>query len=265
MSSALVSVIGFPALVIHGDTLVLDRWLWLKTRLPRVSTPKTLLDAGCGSGAFTIGAARLGYRALGVSWDERNQNVARQRAKLCGVTNIDFQVLDVRNLHIRADWVGAFDVVVCTEVIEHILDDAKLLRDLANCLRPAGRLLLTTPSVKYSPISRSDDGPFSQIEDGGHVRRGYSESRLRELCAASGLAIDSCSYCSGFISQTVTFLFRKANGIHPLLSWLAILPLRILPPLLDKAVARIMKWPYFCICIEAHKAMCVSALPSEVT
>jgi SAM-dependent methyltransferase len=254
MSSALVSLVGFPALMIHGDTLVLDRWLWLRARLPKVSKPTTLLDAGCGSGAFTIGAARLGYRALGVSWDERNQKKALERAKSCGVPNADFQVLDVRNLQLRADWVGAFDVVICTEVIEHILDDAKLLHDLANCLCPGGRLLLTTPYANYKPITRSDDGPFSKSEDGGHVRRGYSEFRLRQLCAESGLAIDSFSFCSGFMSQKVTCLFRMANRIHPMFGWLAILPLRILPPLVDAALGRILKWPYFCICIEGHKA-----------
>ena len=41
-----------------------------------------LLDVGCGSGAFTIGAARMGYDALGLSWDARNQSVAAERAAI---------------------------------------------------------------------------------------------------------------------------------------------------------------------------------------
>lgn len=70
MSSLLVKTIGFPATIIHGDTLVVDRWLWLKERLSRSGDSGKLIDIGCGSGAFTIGAALQGYDTLGLSWDE---------------------------------------------------------------------------------------------------------------------------------------------------------------------------------------------------
>jgi SAM-dependent methyltransferase len=70
---------GFPATLIHGDTLVLDRWLWISRHLTSVRAgSKRLLDVGCGSGAFTIGLALLGYKALGLSWDERNQSQGRR-------------------------------------------------------------------------------------------------------------------------------------------------------------------------------------------
>jgi 2-polyprenyl-3-methyl-5-hydroxy-6-metoxy-1,4-benzoquinol methylase len=68
---------GFPATLVHGDTLVLDRWFWLTRYLPVTRNGESLLDVGCGTGAFTIGAARRGYRAIGLSWDERNQRWIR--------------------------------------------------------------------------------------------------------------------------------------------------------------------------------------------
>jgi 2-polyprenyl-3-methyl-5-hydroxy-6-metoxy-1,4-benzoquinol methylase len=66
---------GFPATLIHGDTLVLDRWLWISSRhVTSVRTgSKRLLDVGCGSGTFTNWFELLGYKALGLSWDERNK------------------------------------------------------------------------------------------------------------------------------------------------------------------------------------------------
>src|SRR5947207_14329975 len=89
--SLLVSTIGFPATLIHGDTLVLDRWQWLRQRLGP-GEGKRLLDIGCGTGAFTIGAARMGYRALGLSSDERNQRIARHRSGCCPSNPAEFRV-----------------------------------------------------------------------------------------------------------------------------------------------------------------------------
>ncbi|QIZ72488.1 class I SAM-dependent methyltransferase [Oxynema aestuarii] len=253
MKSALVKILGFPATLIHGDTLVLDRWLWLKERLPQTSTSDKLIDIGCGTGAFTIGAALLGYEALGLSWDERNQSVAKQRALLCGAKSANFEVLDVRKLDRRQDLIAQFDLAISLEVIEHILDDRKLMRDIANCLKPGGRLLLTTPNYDYKPITAMDKGPFPTVETGWHVRKGYTEASLINLCKEAGFVVDSISFCSGFFSQKTTFFFRFFSKIHPLLGWSFILPLRGLPPLVDPVVTKLLHWPEFSICLEAHK------------
>ena len=252
MESALVKVLGFPATLIHGDPSVLDRWLWLRNRLPRGSHGQTLLDIGCGSGAFTIGAALRGYESLGLSWDERNQRVASERARICGAGSARFEVQDLRQLDARTDLFSRFDIAVCFETIEHILDDRKLLRDIARCLKPGGRLLLTTPNQDYKPITRGDAGPFSRVEDGWHVRKGYTEADLRALCRETGFTFDACSYCTGLLSQKIIWVQRMAAKIHPLVGWALILPARVLPPPLDPMLARLTRWPDYSICLEAH-------------
>ena len=251
--SLLVRILGFPATIIHGDTLVLDRWRWVKDRLPRTRNNETLLDVGCGSGAFSIGAALRGYSPLGLSWDTVDLEKASQRAEMCNASGARFECWDVRLLHDRKDLVGAFDVVLCLENIEHLIDDAKLMQDMAACLRPGGRLLLTTPFMHYKPITPGDMGPFSKIEDGWHVRRGYSPPMLKELCSIAGLVPERITYCSGYLSQKVTFLFRMLGSIHPLLAWALTLPLRVLPPILDWLVTPALRWPWFSICLEAYK------------
>jgi SAM-dependent methyltransferase len=251
--SLLVRILGFPATLIHGDTAVLDRWLWLRARLPRSPGGDKVVDIGCGTGAFSIGAALRGYDVLGLSWSERNQEVARQRARVCHAHSAAFDVLDVRRLDSRVDLTGRFDVAICCENIEHIIDDRKLIVDIAGCLKAGGRLLLTTPYQQYRPITSDDRGPFSTIEDGGHVRRGYSKAMLTELCSHADLVVEEISYCTGFLSQKSMFLLRKLSGLHPLLGWAAVLPLRILPPLLDPVIASITRFPYYCICLEAYK------------
>ena len=251
--SALVRLVGFPATLVHGDPLVLDRWLWLKARLPKTRNDERLLDVGCGTGAFSIGAALRGYRALGLSWDERNQLVAKERATYCKVPSAQFEVLDIRKLNRREDLAGGFDVVICLETIEHVLEDLQLMRTMARCVKPGGRLLLSTPYLLYSAISPDDMGPFSTVEDGWHVRRGYSSVMLEELCEHSGLKVERISYCSGYASQKVAAVMRRLSAINPMLAWALILPLRALPPLLDPIITVLLGWPPYSICLEAYR------------
>ncbi len=117
MSDLLVRLFGWSAALIHGDTTVLDRWRFLRRRLPRVrSTGERVLDIGCGTGAFTMGAARRGYESVGLSWDERNQAVANRRAELAGIKNVSFPICDVRRLDERTELVEGFGIVICCEV-----------------------------------------------------------------------------------------------------------------------------------------------------
>jgi len=249
----LIKLFGFSAALTHGDTLVLDRWRWLKSKLPTTNNGETLIDIGCGTGYFSMGAALRGYESLGLSWDERNQEVAAARAKSCNAKGASFSVQDVRSLDEREDLTEKFDVAICCENIEHIIDDRKLLIDIVACIKPGGRLLLTAPNLLYKGMTKDDIGPFETVENGGHVRRGYSAAMLLELCQEANLTVNDISYCSGFLSQKITGLLRVISRLHPLLGWVFILPLRILPPLFDNIVTPMFSRPGYSICMEAYK------------
>src|ERR1035441_5132236 len=180
---ALVRLAGPRSLLLLGDTTVLDRWRWVKQRLP--AAPASLADVGCGNGWLAINCSRLGYGTLGLGWDGPDLAKAKDRAASFG-SNARFEVQDVRTLSERHDLKEKFDIVTCLETIEHLLDDAGLMASLANLLRPGGRLILTTPSEAYIPIDAGDDGPFSKAEDGGHVRKGYTADQLRLLTTQAG-------------------------------------------------------------------------------
>lgn len=248
----LVKLIGFPATLIHGDLLVVDRWQWLKKRLPIVNEVDDLqlLDVGCGSGAFTIGAAKRGYNSIGLSWDERNQKVAMERALLCKADKASFKICDVRDLDKELAFTSSFDFIICTENIEHIINDQKLMIDMQRCLKPGGVLLLTTPNYDMIPMygeSKSIITPV--VEDGGHVRVGYTEADLRQLCQNANLIVDEVSYCSGFFSQKLTSLLRRLAKFHYTIAWFTVLPLRILPLVFDKYI----NYTKYSICLVAHK------------
>ncbi|MGQ0434261.1 MAG: class I SAM-dependent methyltransferase [Microthrixaceae bacterium] len=249
-SSILVRLFGYRSLLIHGDPLVLDRWRWLARRLP---PPGTLLDVGSGNGVFTIAAATLGHDAVGLTWNEDDQAVSVDRARLCGATSAAFEVQDVRSLDERQDLVSRFATVINLENIEHVLDDERLMRAIAGAMTEGGTLLLTTPNEAYRPINRADAGPFLPIEDGRHVRKGYSHERLTQLCASNGLEVVELSTCSGFLSQKLAGLLWAARGPTKVVAWVLILPLRVLPPLLDPLIRQITGWPDYSVCLVARK------------
>lgn len=253
--SFLVKHFGFFATLFHSDTMVFDRWRWLRRRLMITKDHEKLMDAGCGSGAFTIYAGKLGYDAYGLSWDERNQQIATERAKYCRVDkNTKFIIADLRKLDEQVNFHGQCDVVISFENIEHIIDDVKLIKNIAACIKPGGKLLLTTPNFYFRSLGVSDRVSFKRVEeDGGHVRRGYSSIMLKELCDLSGLKCEEISYCSGFLSQKISALQQFLGRINFWLGWFIILPLRILPPLLDRPLATILNWPYYSICMVAYK------------
>ena len=94
-SSFLVRLFGWKAALHHGDPLVWDRWRWIRRRIPLTHNDERLLDVGCGSGAFTIGTSKLGYNSLGLSWDEANQSLAQNRARISGAKTASFEICDV--------------------------------------------------------------------------------------------------------------------------------------------------------------------------
>lgn len=253
MSSLLVRIFGWRATLHHGDSLVWDRWRWLSRRLRKTHNGERLLDVGCGSGAFTIGTAKLGYHSLGLSWDERNQSIAEARARISRANMAKFEICDVRDLDAREHLKNQFDVIICTENIEHIIDDFRLMRAMAGCLKPGGRLLLTSPQLSRKPQNAMDYGPFPDFEDGRHVRRGYNKAMVQELCEHAGLKVDEFGYLSGPVAQWQAWLLWQIGRLSPLLGWVLTLPLRPLPPLLDPLLMRITGYPPFCISVEALK------------
>ena len=148
---------------------------------------------------------------VAASFSAREQEDARRRASVVGVTGIDFRTLDLRELEEHRDSLGLFDQIICFETIEHLTDDEGLVRSLAAMLEPGGRLLLTAPFESHHPLYSEERHP-SPVEDGSHVRYGYSRQRLREIAESAGLEVASEGLISGMVSQKLTDLMRRIKA-----------------------------------------------------
>jgi 2-polyprenyl-3-methyl-5-hydroxy-6-metoxy-1,4-benzoquinol methylase len=250
MADTMLRVFGWRPLLVTGDPCVLDRWLWLRAHLRRGS--QRTFDAGCGNGAFSIYAAGAGNEVVAASFSAREQEDARRRAAVVGVDGIDFRVLDLREIERHRESLGRFDQIICFETIEHMIDDEALVRSLAGMLAPGGRLLLTTPFVEHHPLFSEEREP-SAVEDGSHVRYGYSQARLRELVSGAGLEVAGEGLLSGVISQKVTDLMRRlTRRLGRPAAWAIVLPLRALV-FLDRPLTRMLGYPNLSVALCAVK------------
>lgn len=233
--------------MLYGDPCHFDRWRWLKKHL--LPGPLKTLDAGCGSGAFTLYAAKRGNEALGLSFDHQNNEIARGRAEILKIPTAHFLWADLRKLDEIAEGLGPFDQIICCEVIEHIQNDKKLIGDLTSLLKPGGRLLLTTPFKYYQRLVGDQ---LSRQEDGGHVRWGYTHEEMVDLLNEHGFDVVTQEYVSGWVSQQLTNVLRILRFLHPSVAWLLVLPWRIFQ-LLDPFFTKMTGNPFLCIGMVAIK------------
>jgi len=246
MADRMVRVLGWRSLLIHGDPCVLDRWLWLRRHL-RKGRLRTF-DAGCGNGVFSIYARLAGNEVVAASFSTAEQEAARRRANVVGASGIEFRTLDLRDLEDHRSALGVFDQIICLETIEHVNDDEGLVRSLVAMLQPGGRLLLSTPFADHHPLYSEERHP-SPVEDGSHVRYGYSQQRLREITQDAGLEIDNEAFISGIVSQKLTDLMRRLTRRLGLpAAWALILPLRILV-LVDAPLTRLLRYPHLSVAL----------------
>ena len=250
MTNVLVKLIGYPATILHGDAAVFDRYKWLKKHLK--SGPLRTLDAGCGSGAFTMYAAKIGNEAIGISFDKGNNEKAVKRARILNISNVSFIDGDLRKLDEISESLGKFDQIICFETIEHILDDKKLIKYFFSLLNPRGKLLLTTPYKFYKSLYGDDKDKISTFEDGGHVRYGYTHKEMSDSLEKSGFEIEAKEYITGFLSQQLINLQRILAEINSKLAWIIVFPLRIFQ-FFDPLISKIINYPYLSIGVVAVK------------
>jgi len=159
-----------------------------------LATNATILEIGCSGGPLLQRLRNTGYTNLtGIDVSEVGIAVAQQR----GIPNVS--CMDGTNLTFPD---ASFDLVVASDVLEHIEDEAQALREWTRVLRPGGQLLIFVPAFQFL-WGRHD-------EVNRHFRR-YTAAQLATSMQSAGLKIRRRSYwnVSLFFPTATVRLFKR--------------------------------------------------------
>jgi ubiquinone/menaquinone biosynthesis C-methylase UbiE len=153
--------------------------------LVKAAAPRLVLDMGCGSGHL---AGRLKHALRDV--EVHGVDISRVAlGRAAGQLDRHWQLdVDKADLPMPAE---TYDVVICSEVLEHVYDVDHALAELARVLKPGGAGLVTVPNVVYwryrlrvlvgrIPIPLDDDRHLHQ----------FNRERLARKAARAGLRIE---------------------------------------------------------------------------
>jgi len=102
---------------------------------------KEVLDVGCGGGILSEAMARVGAKVLGIDLGQAVLDVAELHALEAKVP-VAYRAVAAEDL--ASERPGAFDVVTCMEMLEHVPDPGATLGALARLVRPGGDVIVST-------------------------------------------------------------------------------------------------------------------------
>ena len=101
-----------------------------------------VLDVGCGGGILADAMARRSADVLGIDLAEKSLKVAQLHALETQTPHVAYRCVSAEAL--SEEMPGAFDVVTCMEMLEHVPDPASVVAACARLVRPGGWVFFST-------------------------------------------------------------------------------------------------------------------------
>lgn len=125
-----------------------DRHLadFLTRIIEKMNNIERICDLGCGNGYIARRLSDLGYQVTGIDASESGIEIAR---KAYASDRVEFICMEVKDIVSRKCLHDKFDLVISSDVIEHLYRPADLLQSAYRLLKPKGQLLIGTPYHGY--------------------------------------------------------------------------------------------------------------------
>jgi len=148
-----------------------------------------ILDIGCGTGRHTCAAFRFS-KVVAIGIDIKFEDVFEAKNRLIFQKNLGengggvlgFSVADMLNLPFKDNY---FDLVVCSEVLEHIHDHKAAVSETVRVLKPGKDLVVSVPRYLPERICWALSENYHYVAN-GHIRI-YKKKDLIDLLEKGGL------------------------------------------------------------------------------
>ena len=167
-----------------------NRNRWVAAWAARLPSQSKVLDVGAGTGR---------YRSLFAHCDYYAHDFGQTPTLADKYTRLDYQS-DITDIPVPDE---TFDVILLSEVLEHVPDPTKAVKEMARILRGGGRLLLTAPLASFL-----HQEPY-------HFYGGYTPHWYRKFLPQAGFEIESIEANRGFFSLFGQEAVRFSASIAP--------------------------------------------------
>jgi SAM-dependent methyltransferase len=150
---------------------------------------RRILDVGCGTGGMLDMLTEFGSVVCGMDMSEqaieycRHRGLAERVQLYCGALPDDMPPST-----------AAWDVITAFDVIEHLDDDEKTLRDVFSVLAPGGTFVVTVPAFEFL---------WGPHDDLNHHRRRYTSAMLRGRLQRAGFEMERLTYFNSILFPAI--------------------------------------------------------------
>jgi len=186
-----MDLVGMETLEVMKEARWYNQWLF---KMIKPYLGKDILEVGAGTGNFTRLLSKIGKVSV-IDIEERYIKYLKKNKNISsGIGDIEEGQYFFRN--------GLFDSIVCLNVLEHISDDLKALKNSQKLLKEGGTLVLLVPAHKIL---------FSNFDKTlGHFRR-YTTGELTHKLKSAGFTVITNRYLNWW-AAIGWFVFLRLTG-----------------------------------------------------
>jgi SAM-dependent methyltransferase len=175
-----------------------------------------VLDIGCGNGKVGLFLSRTGAAVDGIETSEARAEIARTRLRHVSTQPPGPNFTD-------ASIGSAYNVILCLDLLEHLVDPRPTLTWAAGCLAKNGRLCALIPNSAHwrfrlkmlrGDWSYADSGLFDRT----HVRF-YDADTMTALCPSGLREVKRAFYSPHRWDQRMILIAPRLFALHVLIEW----------------------------------------------
>jgi 2-polyprenyl-3-methyl-5-hydroxy-6-metoxy-1,4-benzoquinol methylase len=155
----------------------------------KIHNHHTVADIGCGGGGISNFCAQQDAHIMFMDIDVEKVNALEQRLLAKNKSKFDALIGDCTNIPIDD---ASCDVVICTEVLEHVDEPGKVIQELARIGKPGAHYVLTVPDPAGELLMKAT-APAAYFEKPNHIRV-FNRDEFERLVVSAELNIIQRSF-----------------------------------------------------------------------